>query len=124
MYVKCVCIYVRMCVGIYSFFLSSQHHACTITRDDSTTSSYPTVANIIYFFSLLPYFCSCWPIIGRGSVNLTINQTHNKFVGRRFSLPFILFFFFAQNLFGDKKNIISWISFSKNNIYTHTFMNA
>lgn len=45
-----VCVCVCVSVGVYSFFLSTPH-AGTITRDDSNTSSYPTVADIIFFLS-------------------------------------------------------------------------
>lgn len=114
-----VCVYVckdvRRCIFVFSFLASRLHYHPRWFNHLFLSHS----SKYYIFFSLSPYFCSCWPIIGRGCVNLTINQTHNKFVGRCFSLPFILFFF-AQNLYGDKKNIISWISFSKNNIYIYT----
>jgi len=93
----CVCVSVCRCIFVFSFLTSLQHYH---TRWFNLL--FLSYSGKYYIFSLSPYFCSCWPIIGRGCVNLTINQTHNKFVGRRFSFPFILFFF-VQNLCGDKK---------------------
>lgn len=78
--------------------------------------SFPPSFLPIFFPSHAAHFCSSRrPIIGRGGggcVNLTINQTHNKFVRRRFSLLFIYFFFFRLETFarGDKKNNISSFS--------------